>query len=324
MSIEQDDDPAGAVDMCAAEWVVRHDGEALTADERRAFAAWIADPAHRAAYEYQAGIWRRYRQAGEQLSAARRIPVWRRWKGSRVRDRRLPRKAFAAALAASMALLLVGQTGNWAAWLRADYATGVGERRTVTLADGSRVEMDGRSAIAFEQTDQQRSLRLLEGSALFTVAPDPTRPFTVRTMSGDVTALGTAFAIRARGDTAELIVTEHSVRVRTGHGAQVTVNEGEQVRFAADKVSKPAHIDTAAATAWTRGKLVVFDRPLGDVVAEIGRQRRGYWMVQGDAATIRVNGVYDLDHPLDALDALESTLKLRSLRVSDRFIILSR
>jgi len=323
MSIEQDDDPAGAVDRCAAEWVVRHDGEALNADESRAFAAWIADPAHRSAFEYQKEIWQRYRRAGAQLSSAPRRRLRRR-AGPRIPRKRLSRKAAVSALAASVALLLVSQTGNWATWLRADYATGVGERRAVTLADGSRVQMDGRSAIAFDQTGGQRSLRLLEGTALFTVAPDPARPFTVSTAGGEVTALGTAFAIRARADTAELIVTEHSVRVRTGQGGEAIVQEGEQVRFAADRVSRPVPANPAAATAWTRGKLIVFDRPLAEVVAEIARQRRGYWTVRGDAAAIRVNGVYDLDRPLDALDALESTLKLRSFRISDRFVVLSR
>ncbi len=324
MSAEQDDDPIDAIDRRAAEWVVRHDGEPLSAAERQEFAGWIADPGHRAAYEYQSGVWQRYRLAGAKLPGLQRQSAWRRSGGWHFRRRRLPRKLAATALAASVALVVVGQTGNWVSWLQADHATGVGERRAVTLADGSRVQLDDRSAIAVEQTGDQRIVRLLEGTALFTVAPDAVRPFVVRTANGEVTALGTAFAIRAREDVAELTVTEHSVGVRTADGADAIVREGERVHFSAKAVGKPSRIDATAATAWTRGKLIVLDRPLGEVVAEIGRQRRGYWTVQGDASAIRVNGVYDLDHPLDALDALESTLKLRSFRVSDRFIVLSR
>lgn len=323
MSSEEDEYPIDTVEGQAAGWVVRQDSEGLSASEQRAFEAWIADPAHRAAYERHRSVWERYRQSGARLPVSSRRHPQRRLPGSTASRRRIPRKLAASAIAASLALIVVGHVENWPTRLRADHATSAGERRTVTLADGSIMQLDGRSAITFDLAKDRRTLRLLEGTAFFTVAPDRTRPFTVATDAGSVTALGTAFAIRRRDGTAELVVTEHSVRVRTGQGRTAIVQEGEGVRFTADGVSSPERADVAAATAWTRGKLIVFDRPLGEVVAEIGRQRRVYWTVRGAAAAIRVNGVYDLDHPIAALDTLEKTLNLSSFRLSDRFIVLS-
>lgn len=318
-----DDFPVGDIDAQAAAWVVRHDGQPLGEEEQRAFDGWVADPYHDAAYRRHLAIWQRYRQAGAQLPPLAPRYARRRSAVPARQRRRSLRGRTAAVIAASLAVLAVTQVGAMSIWLRADYGTSAGERRSITLADGSTVRLDGRSAIAVSETRGRRTVRLLEGAAFFDVAPDTTRPFVVETQRGSVIALGTAFAIRDREKADELVVTEHSVRVATEGGHTAVVTEGKSASFAADGVSVPARSDVAAATAWTRGKLVVVDRPLAEVVDEIGRQRRGYWTVRGDAAAIRVSGVYDLDQPLAALDALEKTLNLSSFRLSDRVIILS-
>lgn len=325
MSIEGEGEPA-SVDGQAAAWIVAQDGEGLSAEAQRAFDLWVADPSHREAYERQAATWRRYRLVGSALSTAspRERRHAERHAGSARPARPARRRVVAAAIAASLALLVVGHIQNWPMRLRADYVTDVGERRAVTLADGSRAVMDGGSALAFRQSDGLRQVRLMKGSAVFQVAPDRAHPFVVETDAGSVTALGTAFAVRLNDGEADLVVTEHKVRARTRQGASAIVQEGQAARFRPDSLSPPHAIDANAATAWTRGKLIVTDEALGDVVAAIGAQRRGYWTVTGDAAAIRVNGVYDLDHPLAALDMLEKSLNLRSFRLSDRLILLSR
>lgn len=206
--------------------------------------------------------------------------------------------------------------------LRADYVTGIGERRTVALTDGSVVRLDSGSAIAVDYTGSRRGLRLLAGAAMFEVAPDRARPFTVEAEGGSVTALGTAFAIREEGGRATVTVTRHSVRV-TGDGRAAVVGEGQRADFGTRTLRGPLAAQ-GDATAWTRGRLVVVDRPLGEVVARIGGYRRGYVAVAGSAAAIRVSGVYDLDHPLAAIDGIQASHGLSSLRLSDRLIILRR
>ncbi|MCE7796430.1 FecR domain-containing protein [Sphingobium sufflavum] len=318
MSIEEHDDPIETVEDQAADWIVRQDGDGLTVAEERAFAAWLDDPRHRTAYDRHRAIWARYQQAGTALASVSKISVFR---PMRHHGRRRP--ALALAMAACMTLLLIGHACDWPTRWRADYATDVGERRTVRLEDGSRVQLDGRSAIAFERTAGQRVMRLLSGGAAIEVAPDAAHPFVVRTDAGRVTALGTAFVIRKTGASVDLVVTEHSVRVDSEKDRRI-VREGEATRFHTGSVATPLPVDLTTATAWTRGKLIIFNQPLSEVVTALGGQRRGYWTVRGDAAAIRVNGVYDLDDPLAALGILERTLKLRSFRLSDRFVILSR
>lgn len=313
--MEEHDDPIETVEEQAADWIVREDGDGLNEDDQVAFAAWLANPVHRTAYDRHRAVWRRFQTTDIGTSPLRHAHRFGTPKS---------RRFAVTAIAASAALVMFGYADDWSARLRADYVTSVGERRTVTLADGSTALLGGRSAIAFSQSDGQRTVHLLMGKAVFKVAPDSSRPFRVETDAGSVTALGTAFAVQQRDHGTELVVTEHSVKVQTTGGASAVVQDGESTRFTAEGLTRPVRVDTDVATAWARGHLIVFDRPLGEVVAEIGREHRGYWSVRGDAAAVRVNGAYDLDQPLATLENLEKTFNLKSLRISDRVIILSR
>lgn len=300
----------------AADWIMRHDGGPLSAQEQRAFEAWIAISAHREGFERLERLWSALDVAPAAVIPAAVMPA------AATPARTGPRRWAHAAIAASLAVVALGAWQDWPTRLRADYHTDVGERRTIALADGSRVMLDSGSAITVDLSGPRRRLRLLKGGALFTVAPDPAHPFTVEAAGGSATALGTAFAIRRMGDQAEIVVTHHRVAV-TGQGRSEVVGEGQHARFGSETLA-PADNASQGATAWTSGRLVVLDRPLGEVVAEIARYHRGYLTVAGTAAGQRVSGVYDLDHPLLAVESIRKSLGLGVFRLSDSIIILHR
>lgn len=294
----------GVIAKAAADWIVRRDGGALSPDEDRRFRAWLAQPAHRDAFQRLERVWNVLDAEPAARSTRRR---WRR---------------AGAAIAAALALAVLGAAEDWPTRLRADYATGVGERETVALADGSSITLDGASAIAVDVSGPRRRVHLLAGSALFQVAPDRSRPFTVEAAGGSATALGTAFAVRIHDGRADLVVTQHRVAVE-GNGRSEIVGEGQRADFGADMLGKVEQAPDGA-TAWTQGQLVAVNRPLGEVVTEIARHRHGFLTVSGAAADQRVSGVYDLDHPVAAIDSIERSLNLASFRLSDRIIILHR
>ncbi|HUD28891.1 MAG TPA: FecR family protein [Novosphingobium sp.] len=322
---------APGIAEAAADWIVRRDGGEMSAGDERAFATWHALPEHREALARLEKVWGLLDDDEEPAEAAEPVADLPRQRAACAPARSLgvrgavrpKRRALAAGgIAAALALVVLGGVQDWPMRLRADHMTGIGERRELALSDGSAVRLDSGSAIAVDYTGSRRGVRLLAGAAMFEVAPDRSRPFTVEAGGGSVTALGTAFAIRDEEGGATVTVTRHSVRVEGG-GRAAVVGEGQRADFG-DRTLRGPLPARGDATAWTRGRLVVVDRPLGEVVEEIGRYRRGYVAVTGPAAAIRVSGVYDLDHPLAAIDSIQTSHALSSVRLSDRFIILRR
>jgi ferric-dicitrate binding protein FerR (iron transport regulator) len=86
--------------------------------------------------------------------------------------------------------------------------------RTDTLADGSIVTLGKHSQIRFPGDMKRKGRNLfLEGEAFFSVAPDPSHPFIVRTDNITVRVLGTSFTIRCGPKLTEVIVKTGFVQV---------------------------------------------------------------------------------------------------------------
>jgi transmembrane sensor len=307
----------------AARWITERDAGLLTPKDETALTAWLdADPLHAAAYARLERTW------GAMGSVPVKAAIRRR---SRVLPFRLPaapRQWLGGAVAACLALVIVGTAQDWPTRLRADAMTATGERREVSLADGSIVQLNTGSAITIDLSGDRRIIHLLKGEAAFTVAPDRARPFTVEAGDGATTALGTRFIVRREGADTDVTVTEHRVRVAwPPHAATpdqaVIVNEGQAVRYGAGGLVEPHTADIDAAGAWTRGRLVFVDRPLVEVVAELNRYHPGYVRVVGaDLAQRRFSGVFPVDDPMGALDAIQRSLGIGSTRITDRLVFL--
>jgi ferric-dicitrate binding protein FerR (iron transport regulator) len=111
-----------------------------------------------------------------------------------------------------------------------------------------------------------------------------------RGKGGSARALGTQFIAQDQADGAVITVTQHRVRVsfKGDHG---DIAEGQRLSYdARHGLSAPESIDVADADAWTRGRLVAVNRPLGDIVAEISRYHSGYVHVAPEIAAMPVSG----------------------------------
>ncbi|WP_431261482.1 FecR family protein [Roseateles chitinivorans] len=101
------------------------------------------------------------------------------------------------------------------------YETGVGERRTVVLKDGSRISLNTASRIHVRWTPSRRIVELETGEALFEVAKDPRRPFVAVANGVEVRAIGTSFVVRSDAGEAR--------RDEASGGTSVTLIEGTVV-----------------------------------------------------------------------------------------------
>ena len=75
-------------------------------------------------------------------------------------------------------------------------ATPAGQRASLTLSDGSLVELNAGTSVSIETTRTERHVRLGDGEAYFVVTKDKTRPFIVDTSAGSVRVTGTIFDVR--------------------------------------------------------------------------------------------------------------------------------
>lgn len=316
----------------AIEWLaLLRSGHATPADHAR-FTEWQAlSPEHAEAFQAAKELWGIMHLALEEEA----LPVncHDGYRGVPPIRQRWPQRWRLAVLATAALLLLAAGlhalhvTDLWLS----DHYTGTGEQREVVLADGSRAFLNTDSALSVEYTGAMRQVRLHRGQVLFTVAPKPIRPFEVIADDARVRALGTVFEVyKEPGDAIRVIVQEQAVRIRrdvTGTGAagpSVRVAGGEQLRWRPNQgLGAPHPVNLRETSAWQRHKLFFKDRPLAQVVAEIDRYRAGAILITDSALKdLRVFGIFPLDDPDGALEAVHQALGLDLTYISPWLVLL--
>ena len=290
----------------AAEWLVRWSEGELDACARAEWQRWQASSPERSAAWARAQLLQS-RMGG--LPQALALSVLDR-------PRSPQRRAAILKLAALLAVLPAGW-GGWQlsrrqAWT-ADYHSAVGERRELTLADGSHVTLNTDSAIDVLFDANQRLVRLRAGEILVQTAADPAaqaRPFLVASAHGSMQALGTRFTVRLQEADSLVGMLEHSVEITTASGQQRQLHEGHSARFSATQIEDADALSPEGAAAWRHGMLQVHDQPLADVVQALRAYRPGVMRIAPRAAALQVYGTYALDDTDRALTALAETLPI--------------
>ncbi len=288
----------------AAAWVARVTSGDAGTDDAEELAAWRGlSSDHEAAYREAVTVWKAMGPALLATAAAKRNRVSRR----RFLGGAAAATGVAAGLSAATFLGILPPLGAFFA----DYVTGRGEQRTVTLDDGSTVELDGDSMLSVAYSEHERLVTLSSGAAVFTVARDAARPFVVNAADGRTTALGTTFAVSHGAD--EITVDCLDGRIAVECRSRAELDTGQTVSYSPDGLGAVTAGSTEDMAAWRRGLLVFRDRSLADVVIDINRHRTGRVVIaQGELAKHRVSGVFHLDRPDEVIAHLEAALDLRS------------
>lgn len=296
----------------AVEWWMTLHGANPTEALREACIRWReAHPEHERAWRHIENADRRMRHVSGTLGAAIAQGALC---APRSRGRRMAVKAIAGTLFAG--------TGAWVASdplavqrLRADARTGVGERRTLYLADGTRLVLNTRSAVRVSMDGDVRRIALVDGEIMVTTGKDaghrPPRPLVVVTAQAALQPMGTRFAVRQaepEGGGATVQVFEGAVRVIAttkadrAAGARI-VHAGEQTQVKSREVASVTPLALGDG-AWADGMLVAVDMRLDAFLAELSRYRRGYLRCASAVAALRVSGTY----PLADTDAILAVL----------------
>ncbi|MDX3906713.1 MAG: FecR domain-containing protein [Pigmentiphaga sp.] len=298
----------------AIDWQLRMGSGDATDSDRAALKQWLAEhPNHRRAWQQLGEL-----EAG--LEAVRGRAV--RQVLARPRGRRVLKKAgpLLGVLLLAAAVLALADRELPLADLGADYRTAVGQRQHVVLSDGTKLDLNTRTAVDVRFDAEQRLVVLRRGEIHVRTghSPGERRPLVVRTDDGALLPEGTRFTVRRDDGVTRLAVYESAVQARprvcgTALAACAVarrVREGEQAVMRPQEVTAPTAAD-AHADAWRDGMLVVHDRPLAQVVRELARYRFGPMTVQPDAAGLRLTGTVPLDDIDRSLAMLTRGLPVR-------------
>jgi transmembrane sensor len=310
----------------AASWFARLSQRRVSTDDIKAFSAWRRDPDNARAYERVESVWSATNTlAGDpDISALTAEALGKA--PPRVRARVMVSRLWKPLGSVALAAVAVIAAGTlWTVNRPLDYATAVGEQRTVRLDDGSRVTLDTGTRIQIRLRDDRRSVALLSGQAFFDVAGDPARPFVVTAGDTHVTAIGTRFDVRRMDDGARVTLVEGRVSVReTDQGdSGWSLNPGQQVVTAAPRPAV-ATVDIAQETSWTTGRLIFKATPIRTAVAEINRYSDEKIELQAShIADIPVSGVFDTGDTDGFIAALQDLYSMKAERRPDGTVILS-
>lgn len=296
----------------AERWYARLKAPDCSAVERLEFQRWRAAPEHEAAYADTERLW----ESLGQLSAR---PGFERLSHG-ILAQTAPRRHWQpVALVASAALALIaGCVIMWAQHREPPgvaYATKPGERSIIKLADGSQLVLNYATELDVRLDGKARRVTLHKGEALFSVAPDRTRPFTVVVGDGTVTVLGTRFEVRNDDQHVAVTLSEGRVALdRQIDEQHVQLEPGKQVRF---QVGRPElsqrSVDADVVTSWSTGRLRFRSTPLADALAEVNRYATTPIRIVDPAlATIPIAGTFELGDTASVVSALTALWPIRA------------
>uniref|UniRef100_UPI00286D4D9E FecR family protein n=1 Tax=Phenylobacterium sp. TaxID=1871053 RepID=UPI00286D4D9E len=201
----------------AAGWLVRLQSADLIEAEAVAFDAWLtAHPGNAPAYDQVLSVTLELEAAAPRIAQALRAPPLHR----RPPARRGWIVAGGVAAAAAVAIAVLPFSALRPAPTQT-YVTVKGEHRTVRLADGSVLDLNAGSALSVTLARRERQVILLQGEAVFDVAPDKARPFLIAAGDRTVRVVGTRFDVRRRDGQLSVTVERGLVEVRPTEGPSI-------------------------------------------------------------------------------------------------------
>lgn len=240
-------------------------------------------------------------------------------------------------LAASIAFLGIA-LAYFGDFVHRSIDTGVGERRSVVLADGTVVRLSPETTLRVHFSRSERRIDLTRGNALFRVAKNPAKPFLVETGRARVRVIGTAFGVDRRSDSVVVTVEEGRVAVaerltepsspvaRTPSPvAEISLGPDQQVIVPqVGSMGQVRKVDSHRELSWAEGRLVFDHDSVAEVVQQFNRfNRTQIKILDPQLATRPVSAVFNVSDPEAFVNFLESVTNIRVTRASHDTIVIA-
>jgi transmembrane sensor len=266
----------------AGDWIARLNADDVSDDDRARFASWrAAHPSHARVYEAMTAAWRAFSAAGTVVRAV----SFGESMNQASRAGKTPLRWLVAGMAT--AALLTGMTFLYRMHSIPETAfqTGIGEHASISLLDGTRVELNSNTRVQVDYSKEARVVRLDRGEAFFRVVHEPSRPFWVYAGGSWVRDVGTAFNVYLRPDDVRVTVSQGTVEVgsaaasvdaaqidvRKAAGSVLEAGQQADLRDGATMIRPLPRAEIQRLLAWRSGKVSFVKQPLSEVVREMSR-----------------------------------------------------
>lgn len=324
-------------------WRLRHDIGGLTDEERSAFSGWLGtSEEHEAAYDRAVTL----NIALDKLDLETLRPAARpqtqgffpqrrtHWASMQWRNWMIG--GMAAGALAFVAVLFVPQPHDTAApvAMAQSYQTNPGQSQSIGLRDGSSVVLGPGSEIRIAYGQTRRDIAVVSGAALFDVAKDPQRPFTVTAGALKARAIGTVFDVRFNAGVSRVAVAEGRVRVSyplvvnkepSQSDVSRILNPGQQIAAVRQGLGKAKPIALDKVGAWQEGRVDYVSAPVAELVADVARHSNVSISIRDPENALgekTVSGSFDLSSLDSLLEVLETILNIDVERPSENEIVL--
>lgn len=149
-----------------------------------------------------------------------------------------------------------------------------GERATIELTDGSRVQLNSDSRLSYVHPMRKGERRAtLVGEGYFQVAHDERNPFVIEVGELVIRVLGTSFTVTSYEELEEVsvVLLEGKVEVNSAYSS-CTLLPGERLRYNKSTQAMLAEeVDASDYLAWTKGELYFDNESMENIVKTLSR-----------------------------------------------------
>lgn len=269
------------------------------------------------AFEKLKRVWQIDLEPDNEEYHEKRQYLWARYQALRHSYKQKQRVNLLRGIAASVMLLVLAgfalyilleqDSGSTVAVKNIVKETNAGEKLRTQLPDGTSVYLNAGSRLIYPETfsDSSRIIRF-KGEGYFDVAEDKNRPFTVRTETMDITALGTAFSVNAYSKNSfdQVALVSGKLLIQNSKNQTVRIDSGQTATLSkVDSRFFTSTIDYLNQVAWKDG-LLHFDDNSFEEIREVLALNYGVKFMQDR----QIRGTYSGSFKDESLDNILKVL----------------
>lgn len=205
-------------------------------------------------------------------------------------------------------------------------ATGIGELRTVALADGSTLHLNTDTLVDVDLRPGARLATLLRGEAMFDIAQDAHRPFLVSVGAATLRAMGSAFNVRLHDSLVELVVERGLVGVVDGGRSlqRVAAGNSAAIHDGAIAINRLAPDMVSQRLAWQQGMINFDGQTLAQAVDQFNRYLPHPLVIADPSlASLRLGGTFAINEADKFVDALQQSFAVKAVPAEDGSVLLT-